>query len=281
MKKLNEYLYESLLDDEEELIKDDTILIEQFLNDNYIINGTYRIKNKIVDVNGIIRISWDVQSDITNLTNEMFEFGTINGDFIINDCIKLKTLKGGPKKVNGDFSCSFCENLKSFEYAPYEIDGCFLADACNITTLKGLPKHLNLIRLSRCNKLIDLKYIPDANEYIFDDCKNLKSLIGLPQDHEYSLNISGCKKLNSLEGCYKKMGYLDIGGCNLDSLEGGPEFLSGNLYMSGSNIKSLEGFPGIVKGIIYAVKTKLPVTSKQFKEEFIPQNVKFYQGINI
>ena len=91
MRTLNERLIESLLDDEDALINDNTALIEQFLNDNYIIKGTYTIKNKIVDINGSVRISWDTQSDITELTNGMFEFGAINGDFIINDCINLKT----------------------------------------------------------------------------------------------------------------------------------------------------------------------------------------------
>lgn len=281
MKKLNEHLYESLLDDEDELVNDDVILIEQFLKDNYIINGTYTIKNKIVNINGNVRISWDTQSDITELTNGMFEFGTINGDFVINDCINLKTLKGGPKKVRGDFSCCYCKNLESFEYAPYEIEGTFITIDCGVTTLKGLPKRVKNIDLTQCDNLIDLNYIPDADEYVLSDCTKLKSLKGLPQDHEYSLDVSGCENLKSLKGCGKNIGYLSIEHCKLDSFIGGPEVLSGNLYMSESNIKSLEGFPNIIRGEIYAAKSRLCIPLKVFKDEFIPQNVKFYQGVII
>lgn len=281
MKKLNKYLIESLLDDEEELVNDDNILIDQFLNDNYIIKGSYTIKNKIVDVNGSVRISWDVQSDITELTNGMFEFGVINGDFNINDCVNLESLKGGPKKVKGDFLCCYCKNLKSFEQAPYEIEGNFIADGCGVKALKGLPKRVKNISLSQCDSLINLDHIPDADEYVLSDCTGLKSLKGLPQDHEYSLDVSGCKKLKTLEGCGKNIGYLSIDCCKLDSFIGGPEKLSGNLYMNESNIKSLEGFPNIIKGAIYAVESRLRITRDKFKNEFIPQNVKFYQSVNI
>lgn len=281
MRTLNERLIESLLDDEDELVNDNTTLIEQFLNDNYIIKNTYTIKNGIVDVDGDVRISWDTQSDITELTNGMFEFGTINGDFIINDCINLKTLKGGPKRVKGDFLCNYCEKLKSFEYAPYEIEGAFVTIDCGVTSLKGLPKRIKFIGLTQCDNLIDLDYIPDADKYILSDCAKLKSLKGLPQDHEYSLDVSGCKKLKTLEGCGKKMGYLSIEHCKLDSFIGGPEVLSGNLYMNESNIKSLDGFPSIVRGAIYAIKSRLHIPLKIFKDEFIPQNVKFYQSVDI
>ncbi len=286
MKKLNKYLTkyltESLLDDEDELVNDDSVLlIDQFLKDNYIISGSYNIRNRIVDVNGSVRISWDIQSDITELTNGFFEFGVINGDFIINDCINLKTLKGCPKKVKGDFLCCYCKDLKSFEQAPHEIEGNFSADGCRITTLKGLPKRVKNISLSQCSNLINLDYIPDADEYVLSDCIKLKSLKGLPQDHEYSLDVSGCEKLKTLEGCGKNIGYLSIDYCKLDSFVGGPEVLSGNLYMNESNIKSLEGFPNIIRGIIYAVKTRLRTPLNQFKDEFIPQNVRFYQGVNI
>lgn len=281
MRTLNERLTESLLDDEDELVNDNTTLIEQFLNDNYIIKGTYTIKNGIVDVNGNIRISWDVQNDITSLTDDIFEFGTINGDFNINDCINLKTLKGGPKRVKGDFLCGYCEKLKSFEYAPYEIEGAFVTIDCGVTSLKGLPKRIKYIGLTQCDNLIDLDYIPDADEYTLSDCTKLKSLKGLPQDHEYSLDVSGCKKLKTLEGCGKKMGYLSIERSKLDSFIGGPEVLSGNLYMNESNIKSLDGFPSIVRGAIYAIKSRLHIPLKIFKDEFIPQNVKFYQSVDI
>lgn len=283
MKKLNEHLYESLLDDEDELVNDDgVILIEQFLKDNYIINGTYNVENGVVNINGSIKISWDVQSDITELTNGLFEFGTINGDFIINDCSNLKSLKGGPREVKRDFLCCYCKNLESFEYSPKNVDGCFEANYCvNITSLKGLPKRVKSLSLSRCDGLTDLEYISDADEYILDNCKNLKSLKGLPSNHEYSLNISNCKKIKSLKGCNKKIGYLDIIKCSLNDFNGGPEYLSGNLYMNYAKIKSLEGFPKRIDGDLRARSVNLPITIEQFKLKFIPQNVKLFGNIII
>lgn len=275
MRTLNECLIESLLDDEDELVNDNTTLIEQFLNDNYIIKGTYTIKNGIVDVDGDVRISWDVHNDITGLTNDIFEFGTINGDFIINDCINLKTLNGGPKRVKGDFLCSYCEKLESFEYAPKYVGQNLGADYCsNLKSLKGLPKKVESISLVACKIITNLEHIPDANEYILDGCSNLKSLEGLPASHEYSLSVSNCKKLKSLKGCGRKIGYLDIIKCSLNSFKDGPEILSGNLYMDYTEIKSLDGFPKIIKGDINLYDATLPISFDEFKNEFIPQNVK-------
>lgn len=275
MRTLNERLIESLLDDETELVNDNTTLIEQFLNDNYIIKGTYTIKNGVVDVDGDVRISRGVQSDITELTNRIFEFGTINGDFIINDCINLKTLKGGPKKVKYDFLCNYCEKLENFEYAPKYVGKKFEADYCgNLKSLKGLPKKVESISLIACKLITNLEDICDANEYILDGCPNLKSLEGLPTSHEYSLTVANCKKLKSLKGCGKKIGYLDIIKSSLDSFKDGPEILSGNLYMDYAKIKSLDGFPKIIKGDIHLYDATLPISSDEFKNEFIPQNVK-------
>lgn len=282
MRTLNERLIESLLDDEDKLVNDNITLIEQFLNDNYIIKGTYTIKNGVVDVDGDVKISWDVQSDITELTNRIFEFGTINGDFIINDCVNLKSLKGGPKRVKEDFSCNYCEKLESFEYAPKYVGKNFHADYCdNLKSLKGLPKKVESISLVACKLITNLEYICDANEYILDGCPNLKSLEGLPTSHEYSLSISNCKKLKSLKGCGRKIGYLDITQCSLNSFKDGPEILSGNLYMDYAKIKSLEGFPKIIKGNIRLYDATLPISSDEFKNEFIPQNVKLSGDIII
>lgn len=282
MRTLNERLIESLLDDEDELINDNTVLIEQFLNDNYIIKGTYTIKNGIVDVDGDVRISWDVQNDITSLTNNIFEFGNINGDFIVVECDKLESLKGGPKKVKYDFICSYCKNLKNLEYAPEQVGKNFEANYCvSLKSLKGLPKRVESLSLSRCDGLTDLEYISDANEYILDSCKNLKSLNGLPTSHEYSLNLSHCTKLKTLAGCGKKIGYLDIIKCSLNDFNGGPEYISGNLYINFSKLKSLNGFPKQIKGDLYIREAKLPISIDQFKNEFIPQNVKLSGDIII
>lgn len=103
MKTLNEYIKESLLDDEDDLVNDSTVLIEQFLKDNYEITGSYTIKNKIVNVNGSISLSDEGRSKLTNLTNGLFKFGTITENFTCSSCNTLVTLKGAPEKVKGEF----------------------------------------------------------------------------------------------------------------------------------------------------------------------------------
>ena len=49
-------LKESIFDDVEDIVNDDTVLIEQFLKDNYDIRGTYIIKNGVVDL-GFLSVS--------------------------------------------------------------------------------------------------------------------------------------------------------------------------------------------------------------------------------
>lgn len=279
MKKLNEHLIESLLDDEEELVNDDNILIDQFLKDNYEIDGAYTIKNGIVDVNGNVRLSIKVQRNITDLTNELFKFGIVTGNFVIMGCKKLKSLKGCPYKVNS-FHCYNCSELENFIGAPSKIDDFMGASGCtNVISLIGLPKTVKKIDLSGCKKLKNLEYISDSDIYVLNECIKLESLKGLPSNHKFSLYISNCKKLRSLEGCYKHMHYLNISRCKLDNFNGGPETLSDRLYMDYTEVKSLDGFPKSVEWKIEAIKATLPISLDQFKNDFVPKNCKCRQVI--
>ena len=56
MKTLKIYIKESIFDDVEDIVNHDTILIDQFLKDNYIIEGSYTIKDNVVDVKGYITV---------------------------------------------------------------------------------------------------------------------------------------------------------------------------------------------------------------------------------
>ena len=49
-------LKESIFGDIEDIANSDSVLIEQFLKDNYEIHGTYVIKNGMVDVKGYITV---------------------------------------------------------------------------------------------------------------------------------------------------------------------------------------------------------------------------------
>ena len=115
MISLNEYIKESLLDDEDVLLKDtsdDAIkeMINNFLKDNY--KGVCKISKKpingkyIVDCNGDLIVK---NKNITSLTNVYFEFGFVGRDFYCPFCTSLTSLKGAPKEVGEAFYCVGCK----------------------------------------------------------------------------------------------------------------------------------------------------------------------------
>ena len=135
MKNLKDYIKESILGDWEDIDieKDIKSEIEQFLEDNY--KGRFLIK--IVNDNYIVDSKTDViikNEKMTSLTNGMFEFGKVDGDFICRFCSSLTSLKGAPKEVGGDFGCMYCHSLTSLEGAPKEVGGDFLCYSCKSLT---------------------------------------------------------------------------------------------------------------------------------------------------
>ena len=104
-------LKESIFSDVDDIANNDTVLIEQFLKDNYEIDGTYTInKDGTVDVDGYVLVK---NKDIKSLTSGLFRFGTVEGDFLCTSCPNLVSLKGAPEEVRGTFDCSFCDSLTS------------------------------------------------------------------------------------------------------------------------------------------------------------------------
>ena len=103
--------------------------------------SVYKYKDKwIVDSRRSLAV---IDYNISYLTNGLFEFGDINGNFDCGGCEKLKSLKGGPKYVAGYFDCSKCKNLTSLEGAPKEVRGAFYCDNCNnLKSLEGAPKEV-------------------------------------------------------------------------------------------------------------------------------------------
>ena len=137
MINLKNYIIESILDIEDnidnmdESIKDQ---INQFLKDNFKTNSTYQISKKPnkdgkfeVSSNGYIEVK---NEDITSLTNRLFIWTNIKGNFICSDCASLISLKGAPKEVGGYFNCSRCDSLTSLEGAPKEVGGDFYCRSC-------------------------------------------------------------------------------------------------------------------------------------------------------
>lgn len=180
MYTLTDKLYESLLDDEDDLIEDKTVLIEQFLKDNYNIDGLYTIKNGIVDApNSAIELK---NLKLKHLTNDLFKFGSVR-EFICSRSAII-TLKGAPKTVYY-FSCRLCGNLKSLEGAPEKVSGVFNCRLCErLKTLEGAPEFIDgYFNCSNCPSLISLKGAPKklTGEFACIDCNSLKNLDYLPE----------------------------------------------------------------------------------------------------
>ena len=121
----------------------------------------YKDKDKwIVDADHSLTVS---NYDIQYLTNGLFEFGVVNGNFDCSNCKKLESLKGAPKEVKRDFYCTRCTNLESLEGAPEKVGGSFICGYCkNLTSLEGAPKEV-------------------GRDFNCSDCPNLKSLEGAPK----------------------------------------------------------------------------------------------------
>ena len=167
MKSLKEYiteglLCEGLLDRVKNKEVNHKIFIEEFLEENYKIRGSYTVndtnKRLIIDVNGDIDVK---NANITTLTNEFFEFGKVSGYFRFQCCSLLESLEGAPKEVGTDFDCLNCKSLKSLKGAPEKVGGSFHCTNCDsLTSLKGAPKK---VRGSfNCGVCKSLKTLEDA-----------------------------------------------------------------------------------------------------------------------
>lgn len=180
-------LYESLLDNDNKLfnVTGNKVIIAQFLNKNYGIQGSYNISDDyIVDVNGDIFVT---NHNLESLTTG-FTFRIVTGDFNCDYCKKLTSLKGAPKEVNGGFSCDNCNKLKSLEGAPLKVNEYFSCYGCRrLTSLKGSPKEV-------------------GGNFVCDGCSALTSLEGSPKEVGGDYICICCKKLTSLKGISKKIG---------------------------------------------------------------------------
>ena len=138
---IRNYTNESLLNDEDVLLdpERDKAVIENWIKENYVIKGTLKISDDFtVSCKGSIVVE---NKDITSLTNGMFSWGEIGGEFSCCNCENLKSLKGAPKGVDGDFSCYNCKNLKSLEGAPERVKGWFGCSRCErLKSLEGAPE---------------------------------------------------------------------------------------------------------------------------------------------
>ena len=146
--------------------------------DNYITDGFYEIKylkpyeiEKLHNFTVKYKLSynsetgrWDCDHKLDIYRDVKWEicvqggnklgimFGVINGAFMV-ETGWLHSLEGCPTKVMDKFFV--CEHqINSFYGGPETVYGNFHADACGVTTLKGLPKYVggNLL-IEHCNHL--------------------------------------------------------------------------------------------------------------------------------
>ena len=176
MINLKNYIIESIFDVEDnidnvdESIKDQ---IKQFLNNNFKNASKCKISEK-PNKYGKFEVSSNEKVEvkneyITSLTNGLFIWTNIQGNFISSNCNSLTSLEGAPKEVGGNFYCSICNSLTSLKGAPEKVDGCFYCIYCNsLTSLKGAPKEVK-------------------GDFYCTGCKSLKSLEGAPKAYGGSI----------------------------------------------------------------------------------------------
>ena len=98
-----------------------------------------------------------------------------------------------------------------------------------------------------------------------DDCKNLKSLSGLPERITGDLTIAGCPSLESLEGLTELHyigGSLNIGGLKSNEISAN-DILNHLPYIHGRKINSNHSFlKSILGNYNYGYKNMVPATDK-------------------
>ena len=195
MKDLKEYIVEKIFDTNEDTIdKNIKDQIKQFLKDNFKGVSLCKISDK-PNADGKYEVSSNKDiivenKKITSLTNGMFIWAIVGGDFGCVGCNLLTSLKGAPKEVGGDFICGWCDSLESLEGAPKEVGGDFGCYYCtSLKSLKGAPtKVKGDFMCPRCSSLTSLEGAPKEiggdfecgkNGFTTDDIKKVSNVKGM------------------------------------------------------------------------------------------------------
>ena len=208
------------------------MLIKDFIEKNYHIQkkAVMRIWEQpnedgkyFVDVEGgFVRVR---NRKLTHLTNDLFEWHHIGGEFNCWNCRDLIDLVGGPSNVDDCLNVNNCRSLKSLKGAPEYVGegGVCCIECYSLETLEGAPKTV-------------------LGDFHCDDCPNLKSLKGAPEVLCSDFWCNRCKKLTSLEGLPDSIGRsLYCQACTgLNTIKGLPTKIGGNLYLNIKNISEDE-----------------------------------------
>lgn len=259
-------LYESLLDDEDTILNnaDQSIRdsIEKFLKDNY--RGGYRctITDKttkdgkyIVDCCGNLSLFYGKR----NLTNGLFVFGRVEGDFDCSYAEFIENLEGSPCEVYGNFSCDNCKSLKTLKGAPEYVEYDFECFYCeNLISLEGGPKSVGCsFACNGCRKLKSLKGAPKKLQGVFicSNCESLKDLVGAPKE-TYGFECIGCSGLKDLKGAPEKVyGKFTCSSCAcLTSLKGAPKTVTSIFNCRGCATRFTEADVEAVSRVLGEIK---------------------------
>jgi hypothetical protein len=211
-------LYESLLADIETSLSKGAEVMEDVIRAE--IDKIYKCKKNTkfeflpgdgpkVIVNAVGHVSIKPQArNITTLEHEMFEWGTVEGEFNIWKCANLTDLKGAPKVVDGCFNANMCSGLTSLEGAPERTKDFCCIGASSLKTLKGAPKHV--MGDFYCSRNYSLTSLEGAPKYISGDfwlaqCDSLGTLEHMPIEIGGNLDCTGCKKLKHIVDTPKKI----------------------------------------------------------------------------
>jgi hypothetical protein len=211
MINLQEYIKESLLDDEDEIFTnvEQSIKssISKFIEDNFKGASKCKISEEpnadgkyVVDCPSPISVK---KKSLTSLTNDKFVWGKVSRSFNCDGCYSLTSLEGAPKFVEGDFGCYGCDSLKTLEGAPEKVSRSFNCGDCySLKTLEGAPEKVGgHFSCNQCISLVSLKGAPEkiGGSFYCNNCKSLKTLEGAPKEMGGDFECYGCDSLKSYD----------------------------------------------------------------------------------
>lgn len=234
MKPLNQYINESILDDEDDLIRDfDKHLAKNWVEDNctgtykviYLKDGTLKLSSGKLIIKGYKEDSFPPYINFSAINGDIViekcpniysieglikdpEFMTMKGSLSIGNCPKFNTLKGFPHILDGSMTLVGNQSLKSLEDAPEMVFG-------NVTMMKNGKKFKEeaISRYIKYSRRIDCS---------LEDESILESLVNEALNEPHLLKLA--KVLREKEGSFadninKWMGniaYDEIDASNVD-----------------------------------------------------------------
>lgn len=199
----------------------------------------------------------ELKKEAKSLTNDLFEWDTIDGHFLISSK-SITSLKGCPKVINGQFSLFNTQSLKTLEYFPTSVKYDIRIIGCtNLTSLKGMPKSINgPLHVINCA---------------------LKDLKGCPNKIKNGLFMTTCWDLKSMMGCPTWVGFaVEFEACGMEEFDDCITGIEGNLVIHKCvYLKDISGLKTSVQGT-----TRIEDCSELSKKD-IKQHAKQYPGLHV